>query len=122
MVASGSISMNTVLSDGSGGAPRCSWVLSSLAHLPHTRESHVVGSAGGAHLTGSGFKLNDLSLDGNSAFYGGALYVAADMASNATLNGLQFGPNNSAIRGAQCQRVSVSECSVAPSLTAAYRR
>ena len=43
--------------------------------------------------------LTDLTLDGNSAYYGGALYVAADLASNATLDMLGFGPENSATRG-----------------------
>jgi len=56
--------------------------------------------------------LSGLALDGNSAFYGGALYIAADLASTATLNALDFGPNNTATRGVHCQGLLMSECSV----------
>ena len=56
--------------------------------------------AGGVYLSSSKFALSSLNLDGNSAFSGGALYVAADLASGVSLDALDFGPNNSATRGA----------------------
>ena len=57
-------------------------------------------SVGGVYLGSSNFTLSSLNLDGNSAFSGGALYVAADLASGVSLDALDFGANNSATRGA----------------------
>ena len=112
VVDHGSISMNTVLSEGSGGTSM------DPQQISHRRLTEAVlicaenrlrpppgkmrynRSAGGVYLGSASFTLSDLALDGNSAVYGGALYVAADLASGALLDALEFGPRNSATRGA----------------------
>ena len=44
------------------------------------------------------FTVESLALDGNSAYYGGAIFVSADLTSNATFSNLTFA-NNIAAEG-----------------------
>ena len=54
---------------------------------------------GGLYLGTNNFDISDMALSNNSAFYGGSLYIAANLASNAALSGLSFDALNTAMRG-----------------------
>ena len=58
-------------------------------------------STGGLYLGTNNFDILGMALSNNSAFYGGSLYIAANLGSNATLSGLSFDALNIATRGDQ---------------------
>ena len=56
------------------------------------------------------FDVESLVLEGNSAYYGGAIFVSADLSSNATFSNLTFNNNIAAEGGAQ--NMVVTECTL----------
>ena len=51
-------------------------------------------------ILNNNFDVENLLMDGNSAYYGGAVFVSADLSVNATFNNLTF-INNVAAEGKQ---------------------
>jgi len=54
--------------------------------------------AGGLTILHNNFDVENLMLQGNSAYYGGAVFVSADLSFNATFSNLTFS-NNVAAEG-----------------------
>ena len=53
------------------------------------------------------FDVETLVLEGNSAYYGGAIFVSADLSADATFRNLTF-TNNIATEGAACACIMTS--------------
>jgi hypothetical protein len=51
-------------------------------------------------ILNNNFNVENLLMEGNSAYYGGAVFVSADLSANATFNNLTF-VNNVAAEGKQ---------------------
>ena len=51
-------------------------------------------------MLNNNFDIENLLMEGNSAYYGGAVFVSADLSANATFNNLTF-VNNVAAEGKQ---------------------
>lgn len=49
-------------------------------------------------ILNNNFDVENLLMEGNSAYYGGAVFVSADLSANATFNNLTF-VNNVAAEG-----------------------
>ena len=55
-------------------------------------------------ILNNNFDVSSLQLDGNSAFYGGAMFLSADLSVNASTSNLTFAGNNAEEGRPQCIR------------------
>ena len=53
-------------------------------------------------ILNNNFDVSSLQLQGNSAFYGGAMFLSADLSVNASTSNLTFAGNNAEEGGPQC--------------------
>ena len=60
-------------------------------------------AAGGLMILNNNFAVSSLQLAGNSAFYGGAIFLSADLSANATTSNLTFSGNSAEEGQAQCR-------------------
>lgn len=62
----------------------------------------LCAAAGGLMILNNNFAVSSLQLEGNSAFYGGAMFLSADLSTNATISNLTFADNLAEEGQTQC--------------------
>ena len=60
-------------------------------------------------ILNNNFDVSSLQLEGNSAFYGGAMFLSADLSVNASTSNLTFAGNNAEEGGTQCMRLYTTQ-------------
>lgn len=76
---------------------------------------NIACHAGGAILLQSNFTLEDVDFAGNSAFFGGAIFISANLAADANLDSINFTMNTAALGAPTnmlllCCKHLLSEC------------